>query len=127
MVSKRVTTRKRGYEAKKLSVTLPYTNPEVRQVVEKRTEEGYLLGWALTPKAPKGVRVYLRYTEAGVPARSNLERRSKPSRTWTAEARQRWGTKGERGRYLRQTSKGRRTSLEARKHQVGGILYLWVR
>jgi ribosomal protein S8 len=124
MVSKRVTTRKRGYQAKKLSVSLPYTNSEGRNLVEKRTEEGYLLGWA---KTPKGLKVYLRYTADGSPSRSKRERRSKPSRTWTAEATQRWGTKGERGRYLRQTTKGRRTSLEARKHHVGGVLYLWVR
>lgn len=124
MLIKRVSKRKIGYERKKLWVTLPYTNKEVRILIEKRTEEGYLLGWS---KEEKGLKVYLRYTEEGVPSRSKRKRRWKPSRHWTVNAKKRWGTNGEVGRYIRQTSKGRRTSLEARKQKVGGILYLWVR
>jgi len=124
MLINRVTKRKRGYQGKKLWVRLPYTNPEVVECVEKRTEEGYVLGWT---KETKGLKVYLRYTQDGSPSRSKIKRRWKPSRTWSVDARQRFGANGEVGRYLRQTTKGRKTSLEARKEKLGGVLYLWVR
>jgi len=124
MLIKRVRRRKTGYQGKKVWVHVPYTNKEVREVIEKRTEEGYLLGWT---KEEKGLKVYLRYTGEGVPSRTKRKRRWKPSRSWSVNARTRWGANGEVGRYLRQTSKGRRTSLEARKQKVGGRRYLWVR
>jgi ribosomal protein S8 len=124
MLINRVRKRKTGYQRKKLWVHLPYTNAQVIELIEKRTEEGYLLGWT---KEGQGLKVYLRYTMDGVPSRSSIKRRWKPSRSWSVDGRKRWGTNGEVGRYIRQTSKGRRTSLEARKQKVGGILYLWVR
>lgn len=101
----------------------PYTKQEARDLAEKRTEEGYLLGWT---KGPKGLTLYLRYTGGGAPSRAKLRRRKKPSREYTRGAKERWGTNGERGVVRRQTTKGRKTSVEARKDQVGGIVYLWV-
>jgi len=124
MLINRVGKRKSGYQRKKLWIDLPYTNGQVRDLVEKRTEEGYVLGWT---KEGKGIKVYLRYSMDGVPSRTTVKRRWKPSRKWSVDGRKRWGTNGEVGRYLRQTSKGRKTSLEARKENLGGILYLWVR
>jgi len=124
MLVNRVTKRKRGYERKKPKVHFPYTKGEVRELVEKRTEEGYLLGWTMNGK---GVDVYLRYRPNGAPCRTTRKRRSKPSRKRSADARKRWGANGERGRYVRQTTKGRKTHLEGRKEQVGGRRYRWVR
>jgi len=124
MLVNRVTKRKRGYERKKPWVRFPYTNPEAMELVEKRTEEGYLLGWTVQPN---GRKVYLRYRQNGTRCRSVRKRRSKPSRKRSADARKRWGANGERGRYRMQTTKGRKTQLEAREEGVGGILYRWVR
>lgn len=123
MLEKRVTQRKRGYQRKKPWIRVPYTRSHVRELRELRTEEGYLLGWE---KEEKGVKVYLRYTVDGAPSRSSIQRRWKPSRERTVNARQRWGRNGERGRYVLQTSKGRRSSVEARKQKVGGIVWRWV-
>lgn len=123
MRANRVTKRKRGYKGKKVSVDFPYTKQEARDLVEKRTEEGYLLGWT---KGEKGLTLYLRYTGGGAPSRSKIERRKKPSREHTRGAKERWGANGDMGTYRRQTTKGRKTSVEARKEHVGGIVYRWV-
>ena len=124
MLTNRVTARKTGYQAKKEYVEVPYTNPQVLELVEKRCEEGYLRAWA---KQDAGVKVYLRYRPNGVPCIANRKRRSKPSRKRSADARKRWGVNGDRGTRVRQTSKGRKNSVEARKAKVGGVLYRWVR
>lgn len=124
MLINRVRKRKTGYQRKKRWIHLPYTNRQAIELIERRTEEGYLLGWA---KEEKGLKVYLRYTGEGVPSRSKRKRRRKPSRSWSVDQRKRWGGNGDLGRFRRQTPAGRKTSLEARKENVGGILYLWVR
>ena len=124
MLTNRVTARKTGYQAKKEYVEVPYTNPQVVELVEKRCEEGYLRAWA---KQETGVKIYLRYRPNGVPCRTNRKRRSKPSRHRSADARKRWGVNGDRGTVVRQTSKGRKNSVEARKAKVGGVLYRCVR
>jgi ribosomal protein S8 len=126
MLSKRVNKRKRGYKGKKLWVELPYTNEETRALVERRTEEGYLLGWM---KEKGKVRRYLRYREEGMGSLSEIKRRSKSSRKLFASEKQRWGRNPGvgGGRYRRQTTKGRKTGIEARKAKVGGGMYLWVK
>jgi len=124
MLTNRVTKRKRGYERKKGWIHLPYQSSQVIELVEVRCEEGYLLGWS---KEKNGLKLYLRYTADGRPSRSSVKRRWKPSRGRSVDSRQMWGVNGEIGRYLLQTSKGRRTSVEARKQQVGGRVWRWVR
>jgi ribosomal protein S8 len=124
MLANRVTKRKRGYERKKGWIDLPYQSSQVIELIEIRCEEGYLLGWT---KEKKGLKVYLRYTPDGQPSRSAVKRRWKPSRERSVDSHQLWGVNGEMGRYLLQTSKGRRTSVEARKQKVGGMVRRWVR
>lgn len=124
MLTNRVTKRKRGYEAKKGWIQIPYTTGHVVELIELRCKEGYLLGWE---KETGGLKVYLRYTLEGAPSRSSIKRRWKPSRAVGVDARYRWGVNGEVGRYILQTSKGRMTSVEARKSKVGGIVWRWVR
>lgn len=124
MLRKRVTKRKRGYQTKKVWVEFKHLNQHGREWIEKRTEEGYLLGWT---KEKEGVKVYLRYTKEGVPSLTKRKRRWKPSRSVSVDASKRWGTKGDVGRYRRETTKGRKTNLEARKENVGGVLCRWVK
>jgi len=123
MLTNRVTKRKRGYERKKGWIHVPYTTSHVMELIEVRCEEGYLLGWT---KEKAGLKVYLRYTADGAPSRSSIQRRWKPSRGRSVDSRQRWGVNGEMGRYILQTSQGRMTSVEARKKNVGGIVWRWV-
>ena len=125
MLTNRVTKRKRGYERKKGWIHVPYTTSHVVELIELRCEEGYLLGWTYT-QDQKGLKVYLRYTKDGMPSRTSIQRRSKPSRGRTVDSRKRWGVNGELGRYILQTSHGRMTSVEARKKNVGGMVWRWV-
>lgn len=124
MLTKRVRKRKRGYQTKKVWVEYKNLNQHGREWIEKRTEEGYVLGWE---KEKNGVKVYLRYTKEGVPSLTKRKRRWKPSRSRSVDGGKRWGTKGDVGRYRRETTKGRKTNLEARKENVGGVLCRWVK
>jgi ribosomal protein S8 len=98
----------------------------VVELIELRCEEGYLLGWT---KETNGRKVYLRYTEEGAPSVSKRKRRWKPSRIHTVDSRQIWSVgqmSGEMGTLIIQTTIGRITSVEARKHNLGGIVWRWV-
>lgn len=77
-------------------------------------------------------RVELGYTSTrrggGVltPRRHERKARSKPSRPMRVTHKERWGRKGGRGHYRRETTAGRRTGEEARKKELGGTRRLWV-
>lgn len=124
MLTKRRRKRKSGYETKKTSVTFEGRNEHGRDWVEKRVEEGYLLGWT---KKKNERTVYLRYTKQGIPSRTERKTRWKPSRKRTVESRKRWGNRGDHGVYRRATTKGRKTQVEARKEKVGGRVCRWVK
>lgn len=77
-------------------------------------------------------RVELGYTSTrrggGVltPRRHERKARSKPSRPMRVTHKERWGRKGGRGHYRRETTAGRRTGEEARKKELGGTRLVWV-
>ena len=83
--------------------------------------------WKKVEKEGKRKReVERRYNEEGKSGRKKRKRRSKPSRERNLGYKERWGSGGEeRGRYRRQTPKGRKTSVEARKEKRGGKRRRW--
>lgn len=120
---KRVEKVKHGYADKKRSVRVSNESEGLEKVVERRVERGYRKGYK---RAEGGRRVELGYTGKGTPVRQERKGRSKPSRQRKVSKAERWGRKGERGTYRRQTTAGRRTAEEAREKEVGGVRRVWV-
>lgn len=125
MLTNRVTKRKIGYKQKKEWVRRSHSTESVVELVELRSEHGYLLGWE---KEAKGLKVYLRYTEEGRPSVSKMKRRWKSSRHYTVDSREMWMVaqiNGDMGTLVVQTTEGLITSVEARKKNLGGIVWMW--
>lgn len=125
MLTNRVTKRKIGYKQKKESIYRSYPTEGRVDLVELRCEHGYLLGWE---KEKNGLKVYLRYTEEGRASVSKIKRRWKSSRHYTVDSRGIWmmaQINGDMGRLVVQTTQGLITSVEARKKNLGGIVWMW--
>ena len=130
---RRVEKVKHGYADKKRSVRVTSDAEGLEKVVERRVERGYRKGYKRRKKSGEGKggknrggrRLELGYTTLGTPVRQERKSRSKPSRPMRVSKRERWGRKGERGTYRRQTTEGRRTAEEARQKEVGGVMRMW--
>jgi ribosomal protein S8 len=120
--------RNQGYRIKREKVTVKETGKKIRSVRKRRTEEGYVLGYKRKKENGKkvGIEIKRRYGIDGIGARTEGKRRSKESRKRTSGYRERWGRTGERGRYRRDTTEGRRKDEVARKKKRGGKRVLWV-
>lgn len=115
---------KNGYGDKKRAVRVKSDAEGLEKVVERLVERGYRKGYKRMKKG--GRRVELGYTGKGTAVMKERKSRSKPSRGMRVTNAERWGRKGERGTYRRETTEGRRTAEEARKKELGGRRRLWV-
>lgn len=113
-----------GYQTKKATVS--FTRPSPRRFIwaEQRAELGLILGWS-SPSSTRRV-IYLRYTKEGHPSRTTLKFLSRPSRDCFVSSRSLWGSSGDHGVYLLQTTKGRLTHSQGRKRRLGGIASVWL-
>lgn len=125
MLTNRVTKRKIGYKQKKAWIHRPHPTDSMVDLVELRCEHGYLSGWETKNN---GLKVYLRYTEEGRASVSKRKRRWKSSRHYAVDSREIWMVaqiNGDMGRLVVQTTQGLITSVEARKKNLGGIVWIW--
>jgi small subunit ribosomal protein S8 len=126
MLTKRVNQRKIASEQKKAYIELEYSTYYI-PLLNLRIEHGYLISWVkIEEKGKTLIKVYLRYHIDGTSSRSKAKIRWKPSRTLSVSSREIWGVNGEVGVYLVQTTKGRITSVDARRQKLGGVLLIWV-
>lgn len=138
---RRVEKVKNGYADKKRNVRVRSDAEGLEKVVVRRVERGYRKGYKRRHAGEEvgvrrskkkggrknrgGRRVELGYTTLGTPVRQERKSRSKQSRPMRVSKKERWGRKGERGTYRRQTTEGRRTAEEARKKELGGMMRVW--
>jgi len=93
------------------------------EVVKLLKEEGFIKNFREIDGVPVGtLRVFLRYTQDGVPAISNLERISKPGRRVYRKADEIQPVRNGLGIGIVSTSQGLLTDAQARERRVGGEL-----
>ncbi|MEA2195889.1 MAG: small subunit ribosomal protein [Solirubrobacteraceae bacterium] len=93
------------------------------EVVKLLKEEGFIKNFREIEGVPVGtLRVFLRYTQDGVPAISSLERISKPGRRVYRKAEEIQPVRNGLGIGIVSTSQGLLTDAQARERRVGGEL-----
>ncbi len=93
------------------------------EVVKLLKEEGFVKNFREIEGVPVGtLRIFLRYTQDGVPAISNLERISKPGRRVYRKADEIQPVRNGLGIGIVSTSQGLLTDAQARERRVGGEL-----
>ena len=93
------------------------------EVVKLLKEEGFVKNFREIEGVPVGtLRIFLRYTQEGVPAISNLERISKPGRRVYRKADEIQPVRNGLGIGIVSTSPGLLTDSQARERRVGGEL-----
>ncbi|HEX6899636.1 MAG TPA: 30S ribosomal protein S8 [Thermoanaerobaculia bacterium] len=91
------------------------------EVVKLLKEEGFVKNFREIEGVPVGtLRIFLRYTQEGVPAISNLERISKPGRRVYRKADEIQPVRNGLGIGIISTSQGLLTDAQARERRVGG-------
>lgn len=91
------------------------------EVVKLLKEEGFVKNFREIEGVPVGtLRIFLRYTQDGVPAISNLERISKPGRRVYRKADEIQPVRNGLGIGIVSTSQGLLTDAQARERRVGG-------
>lgn len=91
------------------------------EVVKLLKEEGFVKNFREIEGTPVGtLRIFLRYTQEGVPAISNLERISKPGRRVYRKADEIQPVRNGLGIGIISTSQGLLTDAQARERRVGG-------
>lgn len=91
------------------------------EVVKLLKEEGFVKNFREIEGVPVGtLRIFLRYTQEGVPAISNLERISKPGRRVYRKADEIQPVRNGLGIGIVSTSQGLLTDAQARERRVGG-------
>jgi small subunit ribosomal protein S8 len=91
------------------------------EVVKLLKDEGFVKNFREIEGTPVGtLRIFLRYTQEGVPAISNLERISKPGRRVYRKADEIQPVRNGLGIGIISTSQGLLTDAQARERRVGG-------
>jgi small subunit ribosomal protein S8 len=91
------------------------------EVVKLLKEEGFVKNFREIEGVPVGtLRIFLRYTQEGIPAISNLERISKPGRRVYRKADELQPVRNGLGIGIISTSQGLLTDAQARERRVGG-------
>ena len=91
------------------------------EVVKLLKDEGFVKNFREIEGVPVGtLRIFLRYTQEGVPAISNLERISKPGRRVYRKADEIQPVRNGLGIGIVSTSQGLLTDAQARERRVGG-------
>lgn len=93
------------------------------EVVKLLKDEGFIKNFREIEGVPVGtLRVFLRYTQDGIPAISHLERVSKPGRRVYRKADEIQPVRNGLGIGIVSTSQGLLTDAQARERRVGGEL-----
>jgi small subunit ribosomal protein S8 len=98
------------------------------EVVKLLKDEGFIKNFREIEGTPVGtLRVFLRYSQDGVPAISNIERVSKPGRRVYRKSDEIQPVRNGLGIGIVSTSQGLLTDIQARERKVGGeiLCELW--
>lgn len=111
-----------GLKAKFPKVDVPASKLKL-EIARILKDEGYILNYKIVDEGShKAIRVYLKYSETGQPAITNLERVSKPGCRVYVGCREIPKVLGGLGISILTTPKGVMTGKEARRQNVGGEL-----
>lgn len=111
-----------GLKAKFPKVDVPASKLKL-EIARILKDEGYILNYKIVDEGShKAIRVYLKYSETGQPAITNLERVSKPGCRVYVGSREIPKVLGGLGISILTTPKGVMTGKEARRQNVGGEL-----
>ncbi|MGB9609451.1 MAG: 30S ribosomal protein S8 [Bryobacteraceae bacterium] len=111
-----------GLKAKFPKVDVPASKLKL-EIARILKDEGYILNYKIVDEGShKAIRVYLKYSETGQPAISNLERVSRPGCRVYVGSREIPKVLGGLGISILTTPKGVMTGKEARRQNVGGEL-----
>lgn len=111
-----------GLKARFPKVDVPASKLKL-EIVRILKDEGYILNYKIVDEGNhKAIRVYLKYSETGQPAISNLERVSRPGCRVYVGSREIPKVLGGLGISILTTPKGVMTGKEARRQNVGGEL-----
>ncbi|GIU75151.1 MAG: 30S ribosomal protein S8 [Bryobacteraceae bacterium] len=111
-----------GLKARFPKVDVPASKLKL-EIARILKDEGYILNYKIVDEGShKAIRVYLKYSETGQPAISNLERVSRPGCRVYVGSREIPKVLGGLGISILTTPKGVMTGKEARRQNVGGEL-----
>jgi len=111
-----------GLKARFPKVDVPASKLKL-EIARILKDEGYILNYKIVDEGNhKAIRVYLKYSETGQPAISNLERVSRPGCRVYVGSREIPKVLGGLGISILTTPKGVMTGKEARRQNVGGEL-----
>jgi small subunit ribosomal protein S8 len=121
-ISQMLTIIRNGSMARLEKVDMP--SSKVRENIAKiLTDSGFVRSFKVAKDSKQGVmRIYLKYSEAGSPAISNISKVSKPGRRSYVHADKIPAVRSGTGTTIISTNKGMMTGQQAKKLNVGGEL-----
>ncbi len=118
---------KNALSRKKTHVDIPGSNVK-REIARILKEEGYIANYKNIEDNKQGiVRIYLKYTQKGLPVITDIKRISRPGRRFYVGIDEIPKVLEGLGRAVISTSRGLLTDKECRENRLGGevLIYIW--